>query len=49
MRKTNFSVTENDESVQKYTPTEELEALKTPEKDFKKCMNSMINSSDWSI
>jgi hypothetical protein len=37
MRRTNFS--EQDDSGQKYIPTEDLEALENPEKDFKKCIN----------
>jgi hypothetical protein len=48
MRKTNFN-SDFDDNNQKYTSSDELEPLGNPEKEFKKCINLMIKSTNWNV
>eukprot|EP00347_Sterkiella_histriomuscorum_P009023 403342823 len=49
MRRTNFGQPDFEDSQPKYIETEDLEPLNNPEKDFKKALNTMLRSDNWSV
>ena len=50
MRKTNFSLTGDDDGQKIYVSTEDLEVVANPEKEYRKAVMTMSSaSSEWNV